>query len=66
MYAITSGLQGVILYESRLNYFERVVLFIAGCVLIAPLYWETLIGLIVLIVVQGGHLMKARKIKVAV
>jgi TRAP transporter 4TM/12TM fusion protein len=66
IYAITSGLQGVVLYASRLNYVERVVLFIAGCVLIAPLYLETLIGLIVLIIVQGWHLMKAKKVKVEV
>jgi TRAP transporter 4TM/12TM fusion protein len=65
IYAITSGLQGIILYESRLKWFERVILFIVGCLLVAPLYLPTIIGLLVFAVLQGWHLVKAKKMKVA-
>lgn len=63
IYAITSGLQGVILYANRLNYVERIILFIAGLLLIAPLYTGSLIGLIVLAAVQGRTLARGRKYK---
>ena len=61
VYALASGLQGFMLYKTRLNVVERAILLVSAVLLIAPLKWESLVGLVILITVQGWALLKGRK-----
>jgi TRAP-type uncharacterized transport system fused permease subunit len=58
VYALASGLQGFMLYKTRLNVVERAILLVSAVLLIAPLKWESLVGLVILITVQGWALLK--------
>jgi TRAP-type uncharacterized transport system fused permease subunit len=61
VYALASGLQGFMLYKTRLNVVERAILLVSAVLLIAPLKWESLVGLVILITVQGWALLKGKK-----
>jgi TRAP transporter 4TM/12TM fusion protein len=61
VYALASGLQGYMLFKTRLNPPIRILMVISGLFLIAPKKWETLIAMVVLIVVQGWVFLKERK-----
>ena len=61
VYALGSSLQGFMLYKTRLNVMERAILLVAAVLLIAPLKWESMAGLVILIIVQSWGLIKERK-----
>lgn len=61
VYALASGLQGYILFKTRLSPVERVTLVITAVFLIAPAKWESLIALFVLMIVQGWVILRERK-----
>jgi TRAP transporter 4TM/12TM fusion protein len=61
VYALASGLQGYILFKTRLSLVERVILVITAVFLIAPAKWESLIALFVLMIVQGWVILRERK-----
>jgi TRAP-type uncharacterized transport system fused permease subunit len=49
------------LYKTRLNVLERAILLVAAVLLIAPLKWESMAGLVILTIVQGWGFIKGRK-----
>jgi len=61
VYALGSSLQGFMLYKTRLNVLERAILLVAAVLLIAPLKWESMAGLVILTIVQGWGFIKGRK-----
>ena len=61
VYALGSGLQGFMLYRTRLNVIERAILLVAAILLIAPLKWESLVGLFILAGMQAWALAKGKK-----
>src|SRR4030042_4154465 len=61
VYALGSSLQGFMLYKTRLNVIERAILLVAAVLLIAPLKWESMAGLAILIIVQGWAFIKGRR-----
>jgi TRAP-type uncharacterized transport system fused permease subunit len=63
IYALTSALQGIILYASSLSFLERVALFIAGLLLISPINIADLVGFIILAIVQVGNIIRSRNQK---
>jgi TRAP transporter 4TM/12TM fusion protein len=66
VYALGSGLQGFMLKSTRLNFMERSILVVTAIFLIAPLKWESLIALIVLVFIQAWALFKGKKQGLAV
>jgi TRAP-type uncharacterized transport system fused permease subunit len=61
VYALGSGLQGFMLYRTRLNVIERAILLVAAVLLIAPLKWESLVGLVILASLQAWALLRGKK-----
>jgi TRAP transporter 4TM/12TM fusion protein len=61
VYALGSGIQGFLLYKTHLNFIERAILLVSAVLLIAPLRWESLVGLVTLIIMQGWALLKGKR-----
>ncbi len=60
IYAITSGLQGIILYDSSLSLIERLILFIAGLLLISPINIADLVGTVLLVTIQVWNMVRSK------
>ncbi|MBM4330587.1 MAG: TRAP transporter permease [Deltaproteobacteria bacterium] len=61
VYALASGLQGYMLKNTRLNITERSILVVTAILLIAPLKWESLFALVILIVIQTWAFLKGKR-----
>lgn len=61
VYALGSGLQGYMLKNTRLNIMERSILVVTAIFLIAPLKWESVAALLILIIIQTWALLKGRR-----